>query len=351
MKFIDETLVRVEAGDGGNGCVGFRREKFIPFGGPDGGDGGNGGSVYLRAERNLNTLVDFRVKHLYRAERGRNGSGRNCTGRGGEDMEVPVPVGTMVFDDGTDELIGDLTRPDQRLLVAKGGFHGIGNARFKSSVNRAPRQSTPGSPGEQRNLRLELKLLADVGLLGLPNAGKSTLLSAVSAARPKIADYPFTTLVPELGVVSVGRQRSFVMVDVPGLIEGAAGGAGLGIRFLKHLSRTRLLLHVVDMAPIDGADVVQNVRKIEHELAQFDADLAGRPRWLVLNKADMLPQGEASRCAETLVSALDWHAPVFVISALRRADLQSLCEAAMSLLEASPYGEDKNGDEQIDPGA
>lgn len=335
MKFIDEATIRVEAGDGGDGCVSFRREKFVPFGGPDGGDGGDGGCVYLRAEPNLNTLVDLRVKHSYRAERGRNGSGRNRTGRRGNDLEIAVPVGTVAFDEGTDELIGDLVQPQQKLLVAQGGVHGIGNARFKSSTNRAPRQSTPGSPGEQRDLRLELKLLADVGLLGLPNAGKSTLLSAVSAARPKIADYPFTTLAPELGVVAVGSHRSFVMVDVPGLIEGAAEGAGLGTRFLRHLSRTRLLLHIIDVAPVDGSDVAANVRTIEQELIRFDAALAARPRWLVFNKADTLPEGEALSRARAVTDALGWRGPVFVISALRRSDLQELCNATMTHLEDS----------------
>ena len=290
MKFVDEVTIRVKAGDGGNGCVSFRREKYIEFGGPNGGDGGDGGDVYLVAERNLNTLVDFRHERYYEAQRGENGMGNQMTGKRGDDKEISVPVGTVVYDDETGELIGDLTEPEQKLLVAKGGWHGLGNLRYKSSTNRAPRQCKPGTPGELRTLRMELKLLADVGLLGLPNAGKSTLISAVSAARPKIADYPFTTLYPNLGVVRVGALQSFVMADIPGLIEGAAEGAGLGIQFLRHLSRTSLLLHVVDVAPMaEENEPVRAVRTIEAELEKYSDELAKYPRWLVLNKIDVLP--------------------------------------------------------------
>ena len=333
MKFVDEATIRVIAGDGGNGCVSFRREKFIPFGGPDGGDGGDGGSVYLVATEGLNTLSDFRHTRRYAAPRGQSGSGRDMTGRGGEDLEIPVPVGTTVYDADTEELIGDLVEVGQRLLVAQGGFHGLGNTRFKSSTNRAPRQSTPGTPGEVRNLRLELKVLADVGLLGLPNAGKSTFIRAVSSARPKVADYPFTTLHPHLGVVSVGMHRSFVVADIPGLIEGAAEGAGLGVRFLKHLSRTRLLLHLVDMAPLDGADPVEAVCTIAAELAKFSEELASRPRWLVLNKLDLLPEDERDAVCEELVARLGWQGPVYRIAAIKAEGTELLCYRIMEHLE------------------
>ena len=331
MKFVDEATIEVRAGDGGNGCVSFRREKYIPFGGPDGGDGGDGGSVYLQADSGINTLVDFRHSRRFTAQRGGNGMGRNRTGKSGEDLVVKVPVGTIVHEDDTEELIGELLRDEQRLLVAQGGFHGLGNTRFKSSTNRTPRQSKPGTPGERRNLRLELKLLADVGLLGMPNAGKSTLIRAVSSARPKVADYPFTTLYPNLGVVSVSAHRSFVMADVPGLIEGAAQGAGLGIQFLKHLSRTRLLLHLVDMGPI--ADPVEDVVTIMGELAAFSPELAGRARWLVLNKVDLLPPGEREQRCREVVQALNWQGPVFEISALNRGGTDALVHAAMDFIE------------------
>lgn len=334
MKFIDEANIRVEGGAGGNGCVSFRREKFIPLGGPNGGDGGDGGSVYLIVAPELNTLVDFRYKRVFRAERGQHGMGSDCTGRSGADTYIPVPVGTTVVDADTDEVIGDLVTPGQTLLVARGGFHGLGNARFKSSVNRAPRQSTKGSAGEARTLHLELKLLADVGLLGMPNAGKSTFIRAVSAARPKVADYPFTTLHPNLGVVSVESHRSFVIADIPGVIEGAAEGAGLGIQFLKHLARTRLLLHLVDMAPFTGGDPVDDVCKIEIELHKFSADLAQRPRWLVLNKADLLPADErAARCRD-IIQHLDWHGPVFTISAINGEGCRELSQRIMDYLES-----------------
>ncbi|HEX7340174.1 MAG TPA: Obg family GTPase CgtA, partial [Rhodanobacteraceae bacterium] len=288
MKFVDEAHIQVKAGDGGNGCVSFRREKYIPKGGPDGGDGGRGGSVWLVGDEGLNTLIDFRHQRHFRAERGQDGMGSDRYGKGGEDLEVRVPIGTVVTQVDTGEVIGDVTRQGQRLKVAQGGKGGLGNIHFKSSINRAPRQATQGTPGDERELTLELKLLADVGLVGFPNAGKSTLVNAVSAATPRIADYPFTTLHPSLGVVRSGPDSSFVIADIPGLIEGAADGAGLGVQFLRHVARTSLLLHVVDVAPIDGSDPAEQVRIIARELEQFDAELAGRPRWLVLNKADML---------------------------------------------------------------
>ncbi|MDX1607211.1 MAG: Obg family GTPase CgtA, partial [Candidatus Competibacterales bacterium] len=325
MKFVDEVTIRVEAGDGGNGCVSFRREKYIPFGGPDGGDGGDGGSVYLRADPHLNTLADYRHERRFRAGRGRNGAGANRTGRGGADCFLPVPLGTLAYDADTSELIGDLTEPEQILQVARGGFHGIGNARYKSSTNRAPRQSKPGTPGEQRNLRLELRLLADVGLLGLPNAGKSTLLAAVSAARPRIADYPFTTLHPGLGVVRIGPLQSFVMADIPGLIEGAAEGAGLGVQFLRHLDRTRLLLHLVDVSPAsDSGDPATDVRTAERELARYSPELAARERWLVPTKLDLVPEEEREACLRQLVESLGWQGPVHAISASRQNGVRTL---------------------------
>ncbi|HXG28143.1 MAG TPA: Obg family GTPase CgtA [Nevskiales bacterium] len=342
MKFVDEARVRVEAGDGGNGCVSFRREKFIPFGGPDGGDGGDGGSVWLEADPNLNTLADFRIARVFRGGRGENGRGSDCTGASGADCVVPVPVGTLVYDAGTRELIGDLTRPRQRLKVAQGGFHGLGNTRFKSSTNRAPRKATAGTPGEKRDLQLELKLIADVGLLGLPNAGKSTLLAAVSAARPRIADYPFTTLHPQVGVVSVGPLRSFTLVDLPGLIEGASEGVGLGLRFLRHVQRTRLLLHVVDLCPADGSDVLDNIRQIPTELEKFSEELSRRERWLVFNKADLLPPDEAQARVSELVRALGWQGPVYLISALQRRALDQLMQDVMARLEALGRPEQEN---------
>lgn len=325
MKFVDEATIKIKAGDGGNGCVSFRREKYIEFGGPDGGDGGDGGSVYLVADQNLNTLVDFRHARHFAAERGKNGSGRNCTGRKGEDIDIPVPVGTIVHDEETGEIIGDLVKAGDRLLVAKGGFHGIGNTRFKSSVNRAPRQKTDGTEGETRNLHLELKVLADVGLLGLPNAGKSTLISRMSAARPKIANYPFTTLHPHLGVVKPYPHESFVIADIPGLIEGAADGAGLGIQFLKHLQRTRLLLHLVDVCPDDPeAEPVKAARMLEQEMAKYSDTLLSKPRWLVLNKLDLIPEDEREELQAQIVSELQWEGPVFSISAVSGFGIEQL---------------------------
>jgi GTP-binding protein len=333
MKFVDEATITVQAGKGGSGCVSFRREKFIPFGGPNGGDGGDGGSVYLQAEVNLNTLADFRHTRRFTAKSGEPGSGNDCTGRSAADLIIPVPVGTLVYDSDTDELIGDLAVNGQKLLVAQGGFHGLGNARYKSSTNRAPRQFTPGTAGETRALRLELKVLADVGLLGLPNAGKSTLIRAVSAAKPKVADYPFTTLYPNLGVVAVDRLRSFVMADIPGLVEGAAEGAGLGIQFLKHLTRTQLLLHLVDIAPLDSSDPADNALTIITELEKFSPELAARERWLVFNKIDLLPEQEAQKICEQVIGRLDWQGPVFKISAIKRAGTETLCYKIMEHIE------------------
>ncbi|MDD2800439.1 MAG: GTPase ObgE [Methylobacter sp.] len=334
MRFVDEAEVLVEAGDGGNGAVGFRREKYIPMGGPDGGDGGDGGSVYLVAVENVNTLVDFRYHAVHRAKRGQNGMGRNCTGRKGDDCYVPVPLGTKVCDAETDEVIGDLTKIGQTLLVAQGGFHGLGNTRFKSSINRAPQKASKGSEGEHRRLNLELTLIADVGLLGMPNAGKSSLIRSVSSATPKVADYPFTTLHPNLGVVRVDDLRSFVIADIPGVIEGAAEGAGLGLQFLKHLSRTSLLLHVVDIEPYESAESpVEAARKIIHEVEKWSDDLANKPRWLVLNKIDRVLDEELNERCQTIVDALGWAAPVFKIAAVNGEGTRELMYAIMNFIE------------------
>ncbi len=333
MQFVDEAPIHVEAGRGGNGVVSFRREKYIPFGGPNGGDGGDGGSVYLLADRNLNTLVDFRYTKNYRAQNGQGGMGQQKTGAAGEDLIIPVPVGTTVMDMDTRETIGDLTEHGQKLLVAQGGRHGLGNIHFKSSRNRTPRQCTPGEDGEERNLQLELKVLADVGLLGMPNAGKSSLITAVSAARPKVANYPFTTLYPNLGVVRVSAESSFVIADIPGLIEGAAEGAGLGIQFLKHLSRTGLLLHVVDIAPMDESDPVENIKVIQQELEKYSDELAGKERWLVLNKADLLLEDEVAELRDRIVAETDWQGPVYVISAVQRQGTTELVNDIAHKLE------------------
>ncbi len=334
MKFVDEATVKVQAGNGGRGCVSFRREKFIPFGGPDGGDGGYGGSVWLRAKEGINTLADFRYQRTFKAKNGESGSGNDCTGRSGEDLYVEVPVGTTVTDEETGEELGDLKTAGQTLKVVEGGKGGFGNQRFKSSTNRAPRQFGPGLPGEKRSLRFEMKVIADVGLLGLPNAGKSTLIRAVSAARPRVADYPFTTLYPNLGVVDVGQQRSFVMADIPGLIEGAAEGAGLGHRFLKHLQRTRVLLHLIDILPPDPeADPVRDARAIIEELRKYSADLAAKPRWLVLNKKDLLPEDEARAKGLEIARKLRFAGPVFLISAATGDGTRPLAESVMTLLE------------------
>jgi GTP-binding protein len=334
MKFVDEAKIDVAAGDGGNGCLSFRREKFIPKGGPDGGDGGRGGSVYLVGDDGLNTLADFRTKRRFNARRGANGSGRNKTGLSADDLEIEVPLGTIVIDFDTGERIGEVTANGERMMVARGGSPGLGNTRFKSSTNQAPRKTTNGTPGEQRTLQLQLNVLADVGLLGLPNAGKSTLLRAISHARPKVADYPFTTLYPNLGVVRVEAHRSFVVADIPGLIEGAAEGAGLGIRFLKHLARTRILLHLIDMAPLDPeADPVADARAIVGELERYSPELASRERWLVLNKMDLLPEEEREQRCQDFIKAIGWSGPVYYISAVNGEGCRVLTGALMNRLE------------------
>jgi len=336
MKFVDEAKIKVDAGDGGNGCIGFRTEKYIPRGGPNGGDGGDGGDVYLQADENLNTLVDFRFVRFYDAERGENGQTRDCTGSRGKDKIVKVPVGTRCRDDDTGEVLGDLTRDGQKLMVAKGGFHGLGNARFKSSTNRAPRQKTDGTPGEVRNLLLELLLLADIGMLGLPNAGKSTFIRSVSAAKPKVADYPFTTLVPNLGVVSMGYGRSFVIADIPGLIEGASDGAGLGTRFLRHLERCRVLLHMIDLLPADGSDPAENALVIIEELKKHSPKLASKPRWLVFNKIDLLPEDEAELVIQSVKEALEWDGPVYKVAAISKTGTKAVCQDVVEYLEELP---------------
>jgi len=333
MSFIDEVKIKVIAGDGGNGVVSFRREKFIPRGGPDGGDGGDGGDVYLIGDQNLNTLADFRHIRTYTADSGTKGSGRGMTGPGGDDLLVHVPVGTLVYDEDTDELLGDITEHNQKIKVAQGGWHGLGNTRFKSSTNQAPRKCTPGTPGERRHLRLELKVLADVGLLGMPNAGKSTFIRAVSAARPKVANYPFTTLAPNLGVVRVGAYQSFVIADIPGLIEGASDGAGLGIQFLKHLSRTQLLLHIVDIAPFSQTDPIDDAKKILIELEKYSEDLANKERWLVINKTDLLPVDELELKVNEITQALNWTGPVYKMSALSKAGTQEIIYDIMKYME------------------
>ncbi|MEQ6886196.1 GTPase ObgE [Salicola sp. Rm-C-2C1-2] len=331
MQFVDEVTIVVQAGKGGNGCLSFRREKYVPKGGPDGGDGGDGGSIILRADSDLNTLADYRYQRKFRAGTGEDGRGSNCSGGKGENRVLDVPLGTTVVDCDTDEILGDLTEAGQTLRVAQGGFHGLGNTRYKSSVNRAPRQTTSGSAGEAREIRLEMKVLADVGLVGLPNAGKSTLIRAMSAAKPRVADYPFTTLVPNLGVVSVAAHQSFVVADIPGLIAGASEGAGLGIRFLRHLVRTRLLLHVVDPMPWDDEDPVESVHTITRELERFSPALAERERWLVINKADSLPDAEDE--VARLRESLGWEGPIFLISALSGDGIQALAQAIMRWLE------------------
>jgi GTP-binding protein len=334
MKFVDEASISVAAGNGGNGSASFRREKYVPFGGPDGGDGGRGGSVYLEGDSGLNTLVDFRHLRKYKAPNGQPGSGRNMTGKSGEDIFVRVPLGTIVTDEEFGDVLGEVTQPGERLLVAKGGKGGLGNVHFKSSTNRAPRQTVPAEPGEARQLRLELKVLADVGLLGFPNAGKSTLITAVSAARPKVADYPFTTLYPNLGVVRIDVERSFVIADIPGLIEGAAEGTGLGIQFLKHLQRTRLLLHLVDLAPLAlDVDPVAQVRQLEEEMRKFDAGLLEKPRWLVFSKADLMPPEEAREKAEDAVAELGWTAPWYVVSSVAHSGTRELMDQVSDELD------------------
>jgi len=334
MKFVDEANITVEAGKGGNGCMSFRREKFIPKGGPDGGDGGDGGSIFVEADESLNTLIDYRYTRRYKADNGQPGQGRQMTGAKGEDLVLKVPVGTTVVDIDTDEVLADLTQIGQVEKIAQGGWHGLGNIRFKSSVNRAPRQTTKGSEGELRNLRLELRVLADVGLLGLPNAGKSTLIRSISAAKPKVADYPFTTLVPNLGVVRTEAHRSFVVADIPGIIEGAAQGAGLGIRFLKHLARNRVLLHLVDMAPWDETTPAQAAVTAVRELEKFSATLGKQPRWLLLNKLDMVPDEEREERCQSVIDALEWQGPVYRISALNKEGLTPLVHDLQEYLDA-----------------
>ncbi|BBP46817.1 GTPase Obg [Thiosulfatimonas sediminis] len=333
MQFVDEATISVQAGRGGNGIASFRREKFIPFGGPNGGDGGDGGDVVLKADNNLNTLVDFRYTKHFRAQGGQTGMGQQKTGAAGEDLVILVPVGTVVFDIDADEVMGDLTEHGQTLCVAQGGRHGLGNIHFKSSTNRSPRQCTKGEDGEERNLRLELKVLADVGLLGLPNAGKSSLITAVSAARPKVANYPFTTLYPNLGVVSISPETSFVIADIPGLIEGAAEGAGLGIQFLKHLARTGLLLHVVDIAPMDDVDPVESIRVIQKELEKYSDELLDKERWLVMNKTDLMLDEEVDTVAQRILQETQWTGPVYQISAVERKGTQELMNAIAQQLQ------------------
>ena len=334
MKFVDEATIEVTAGKGGNGCVSFRREKFVPRGGPDGGDGGDGGSVYMEGDDALNTMIDYRYTRRFRAESGEAGRGRNCSGKSGNDLVLPVPLGTTVLDEASGEVLGDIRKAGERLLVAQGGFHGLGNTRYKSSINRAPRQNSPGTEGESRQLKLELKVLADVGLLGLPNAGKSTLIRAVSAATPKVADYPFTTLIPNLGVVKVDAYRSFVVADIPGLIEGASEGAGLGIRFLKHLTRNRVLLHLVDVAPIDGGDPAEAACAVIRELEAFSPTLAQRPRWLILNKTDLVDEATLSQSRDQIVEAIGWSGPIYSVSAVAGRGTERLCGDLMTFLEA-----------------
>ncbi len=333
MKFVDEATIRVEAGKGGDGCVSFRREKYIPKGGPDGGDGGDGGSVFLIGDENINTLADFRYTRRFKADNGQQGMGRNCTGKSADDLVIKVPLGTVVIEADTEEVIGEVLEHKQVLRVAQGGKHGVGNTTFKSSTNRAPRQFTKGTPGEVRQLKLELKVLADVGLLGLPNAGKSTLIRAVSSAKPKVADYPFTTLYPNLGVVRIEADRSFVIADIPGIIEGAAEGAGLGIQFLKHISRTRLLLHIIDVAPMDGTDPVDAFHTIENELRKYSDELVQYERWLVLNKLDLVDEAEHESLCQSIVDRLHWQGPVYRLSALARQGTEQLCYDIMEFVE------------------
>ena len=345
MKFVDEASIFLEAGKGGNGCLSFRREKFIEKGGPDGGDGGDGGSIFLEGDGSVNTLIDFRYQPRYRAQTGEGGRGRDCTGAKGDDLVLRVPIGTTIIDADTEEVLGDLTKIGERLMVARGGFHGLGNTRFKSSTNRAPRKTSDGTLGEERSVRLEMKVLADVGLLGMPNAGKSTLIRAISSAKPKVANYPFTTLVPNLGVVSVQPHRSFVVADIPGLIEGAAEGAGLGVRFLRHLVRTRLLLHIVDMAPYDDMTPAEAVLAIAGELGKFSTSLASRERWLVLNKLDLLSEDQRDLVCEEILNKLQWDGPVYKISAIKGEGTKQLCFDIMGWIEERT--EEEAGDESL----
>jgi GTPase len=346
MKFVDEAKIKIRAGDGGNGCLSFRREKYIPFGGPDGGDGGDGGDIYLVADEQVNTLIDFRYQRNYKAERGENGRSKLCSGARGEDLVIKVPVGTEAWDEETDELMGDLTKSGDKIMVAKGGWHGLGNTRYKSSINRAPRKTTDGTSGENRTLRLEMKLLADIGLLGLPNAGKSTFISQVSAAQPKVADYPFTTLYPNLGVVTLRDVRSFVIADVPGLVEGAADGAGLGIQFLRHLTRTRLLLHMVDMAPVDAKqDPVESVETINRELENYSEALGSQDQWLVLNKMDLVPEDIREELCQDVLDRLNWQGKVFRVSGQSGEGCDDLCAQIMDYLDDMKAAEQQKNEQ------
>ncbi|MBN8444024.1 MAG: Obg family GTPase CgtA [Gammaproteobacteria bacterium] len=347
MKFVDEAEIRVEAGDGGSGIISFRREKFVSKGGPNGGDGGDGGDVYLMADTNLNTLVDYQFEKFHIASRGQNGMRTNCTGKRGDDLVLRVPVGTRAVDIDTNEVLGDLTQNGQKLMVAKGGWHGLGNARFASSTNRTPRKKTNGTPGEVRNLRLELLLLADVGMLGLPNAGKSTFIRAVSSAKPKVADYPFTTLVPNLGVVRTESSKSFVIADIPGLIEGAAEGAGLGIQFLKHLERCGVLLHMIDVLPADGSDPAENARTIIEELGKYSDKLANKPRWLIFNKIDLVLEDELEEIMQNVTSAINWEGPTYQVSAASRTNTEALCRDIQAYLDVLP--KEKPTEQLLDP--
>ncbi|MFA0085115.1 GTPase ObgE [Vibrio sp. 10N.286.49.C2] len=346
MKFVDEAVVKVQAGDGGSGVVSFWREKFVAKGGPDGGDGGDGGDIYIEADENLNTLIDYRFQRFYDAERGQNGRGGNCTGKRGKDKVMKVPVGTRAVDIHTNEIVAEVAEHGKKVMVAKGGWHGLGNTRFKSSVNRAPRQKTLGTKGELRELRLELLLLADVGMLGLPNAGKSTFIRAVSAAKPKVADYPFTTLIPSLGMVSVVPEKSFVVADIPGLIEGAADGAGLGIRFLKHLERCRVLLHVIDIMPIDQSSPIENALTIIDELEQYSEKLAGKPRWLVFNKVDLMSEDEADVIIQEVIDALGWEDDYFKISAVNKQGTKELCYKLADFMDTLPRAQEEISEEE-----
>ncbi|PCH66074.1 MAG: GTPase ObgE [Gammaproteobacteria bacterium] len=347
MKFVDEAKIKISAGDGGNGCLSFRREKYIPFGGPDGGDGGDGGDIYLLAEEQVNTLIEFRYKRNYRAARGENGRSKLCSGARGDDLVIEVPVGTEAWDNETDELMGDLAKSGDKIMVAKGGWHGLGNARYKSSINRAPRKTTDGTSGENRTLRLEMKLLADIGLLGLPNAGKSTFIRQVSAAQPKVADYPFTTLYPNLGVVTLRDVRSFVIADVPGLVEGAADGAGLGIQFLRHLKRTRLLLHMVDMAPVDvKQDPVESVETINRELEKYSDALGRQDQWLVLNKMDLVPEDIREELCQDVLDRLNWQGKVFRVSGQSGEGCDDLCAQIMDYLDDLKEAEKKEAEKK-----
>lgn len=337
MKFVDEAKILVIAGDGGNGCISFRREKYIPNGGPNGGDGGDGGDVYLLADQNLNTLIDYRFIKTFRAGRGQNGQGSNCTGRRGKDIILKVPIGSRIQDSSTGEILGDLTCNDQKIMVAKGGWHGLGNTRFKSSINRAPKKKTLGTIGESRNILLKLILIANVGMLGLPNSGKSTFIRAVSAAKPKIADYPFSTLTPSLGVVSIDREKSFIIADVPGLIKGASDGAGLGIRFLKHLERCSILLHLVDIAPYNASCLLSNTKIIIQELTKHSKILAQKPRWLVFNKADLLSESEAAKRARMTADSIGWRGEYYLISASERKGLHALCLDIINFLKTKAH--------------